>query len=123
MSGAGRNLSLDLRPAAAIYQEDNMRCALSETPPRRELVSFDVLDKRGRVVGARITRNEHTYTEGGDRAWYEQTPGTFYAFTPHATRNGETYGASQRTVLCATPEEREAAIAKYLRAARKRAAK
>ncbi len=84
-------------------------------------------DAKGRRIGAEIRTSLITVADkpadhsGG---YYGYRPaGRYYAFVPHATRNGVHYGASQRETLFAKVEERDAAIEKYLANARKRAAK
>ena len=93
----------------------------------REHIDFGTLDSRGRKMGACIVRQTVTFEPASDHEqsglFWSKEPGVYYAWWPHATRNGETYGALQGEKLCETPEEREQAIAKYLAGARKRASK
>jgi len=91
-------------------------------------VSFDVVDEKGRIVGAFIETSVVTYTlfdgtEGPYRGGWRHAPGVFFGFEPHATRNGKNYGASQSLSVFDTAEARDAAIAKYLKTAKARAAK
>lgn len=89
-----------------------------------EHIDFEALDARGRKVGAQIIRQTVTFSplSEGVPGWVFE-PGTYYAWRASATRNGKPYGATQRENICTTAEEREAAIAKYLNGARKRAEK
>lgn len=88
--------------------------------------SFGDLDERGRMVGARITRYEiETIAVGPDAEGYVlylAHAGRWFAFEPHATRDGQRYGASQSTRYYPTAGRREDAISLYLREAMKRAA-
>lgn len=89
-----------------------------------------------REVGALI-RTSYVVYEAGYRVatyknwWGEEVrhfdarmePGAYFAWIGEATRGRETYGASQRWRYCKTECEREAEIAKYLKAAKARAVK
>lgn len=101
-----------------------MKAAYGETP-KTEHVSFEVKDKRGRMIGARITRNTITYSPQDEgKTWgYQTEAGTFPFVIFQATRNGQRYGASQPLKIVKDDAEAEAVIAKYLAAARKRALK
>jgi len=72
---------------------------------------FGANDSKGRAIGARIiafTAKRGDSVEG-------------YCFFPHATRDGQLFGASQNDRTFATPAARDEAIAAYLKAARARA--
>jgi len=101
------------------------------TAGTREHVAFGSLDKRGREVGAIIVRRSLTVELAPNQAetWgylasTELPVGTFrFVFLPQATRDGKAFGACQPNSYFETEEAREAAIAKYLAGAKKRAAK
>lgn len=90
-----------------------------------QLHDFFLSDAKGRRIGARIWLAVATSVEIADdsRGWSNLPPGVYFAWCPHATRNGNTYGATQEYRYCKTEDERAQAIAKYLADARKRAAK
>ena len=94
--------------------------------------AFGVKDAKGREIGAKIRTFEEVFSFGPGVAQYPGSdyahtcniaPGLYYGFYPHATRNGKPYGAGQPVQRFATTAERDAAIAKYLAGARKRAEK
>lgn len=102
---------------------------------------LDAGDRLGRRIGARVCRFTSTLNVWHDSAtgepaprgadWhtprpaggFEPRPGTVWCYEPHALRNGKVYGASQPTSMFDSEADREAAVARYLRDARKRAAK
>lgn len=86
---------------------------------------FGIADEKGRMIGAIIETWEVDFVPSDDpmRGYSTVEPGRYLAFEPHATRNGNHYGAGQRSQLFKTVAERDAAIAKYLNGARKRAQK
>jgi hypothetical protein len=72
---------------------------------------FGANDSKGRAIGARIiafTAKRGDATEG-------------YCFFPHATRDGQLFGASQNDRTFTTPAARDEAVSAYLKAARARA--
>jgi hypothetical protein len=86
--------------------------------------SFGAVDERGRVIGAEVWTGEVDYVpfvptpvETG----YNTPAGHYFAFRPSATRNGKPYGAAQYVRIFSTQAERDAAVAAYLKSARKRA--
>lgn len=85
---------------------------------------FGVFDKKGREIGVRIELSDAVFTTivHGDYG-YDMAPGMYYAFNPHATRDGHSYGASQSIQYFRTAAERDAAVRKYLAGARQRAEK
>ena len=87
--------------------------------------AFGVTDKAGRAVGANIQRSVQTYEQISEesRGWLTILPGTYFSFMGVATRGGQPCGASQSWNRFATEEERAAAEAKYLKAAKARALK
>lgn len=91
----------------------------------REGRDFGALDKFGRRIGAIIRRSTVTFTAvpEGQNYGYRMAPGKYFAFRPSATRNEAEYGAGQPTQYFDTEAKREAAIAKYLAGAQKRASK
>lgn len=100
---------------------------------------LEATDPKGRRLGARVCRFTSTLQVWHDKAtgepaprsadWrlpdggYEPRPGTVWCFIPQAMRGGKPYGASQATNMFDSEAEREAAIARYLVDARKRAVK
>ena len=90
-----------------------------------EVIAFDVNDSKRRAVGAQIKRIEAHWVETpeGKCGYIPYRRGRWFGFEPHATRDGRRYGAVQQWRWFATVEAREAAIAKYLADASKRAAK
>ena len=87
--------------------------------------NFGIQDAKGREIGAIIKTYMTTRVEvPGDSCGMmcdKKYIGTHFAYRVHATRNNETYGATQYEVFCKTAEERQEKIEKYLRDARKRA--
>ena len=91
-----------------------------------EVIVFGATDSKARVIGAQIKRIEADWIETpqGQYGYVNDRRGLWFGFEPHATRNNQRYGAGlQRHCWFATIEAREAAIAKYLADANKRAAK
>lgn len=96
-----------------------------------ESVAFGIRDERGREVGAILFRYglsvelaEGEEARFGLLATTELPVGASrLVFVPHAARDGKAFGAFQRHSYFETEEAREAAIAKYLAGAKKRAAK
>lgn len=90
-----------------------------------EVVFFNVNDSRGRQIGSKIERLEADWIETpeGKCGYIPYRRGRWFGFQPHATRDSKRYGPSQPWRWFATVEECEAAIAKYLSDARKRATK
>lgn len=85
---------------------------------------FGVVDDKGRMIGYQIKLFDVEYVafvEGDNYAYCNShQPGKYFAFYPHATRNGNTYGACQQKQEYSTKAEREEAIKKYIDSARKR---
>ena len=87
-----------------------------------EHFDFNMQDKRGREIGAKIMVWDAEFVPA--EKWGCMMPeGKYLAFEPHATRNGANYGACQRTQYFATEGERAVAINTYLAKAMARAAK
>ncbi len=85
---------------------------------------FGVTDAKGRKVGAIVwTAVEEYVPATDDRFTWNTKPGTYFTATPHASRNGYIFGATQATYHFETEAERAAWIAKYLKAAERRAIK
>src|SRR5687767_2683742 len=84
---------------------------------------YGVVDAKGREIGACVFAFEVDYTEIPEDSlgWSSTPPGHYYGFIPQAQRGGENFGASQCAKLFTTEKERDAAAAKYLAGARKRA--
>lgn len=101
----------------------NKTKATDKTNRQTANVSFDVVDKKGRLIGAKVYTFEIDFIEieSDSGSYWTIAPGHYFGFIPQATRNGQDYGAIQNFRLFLTPAERDDAIAKYLAAARKRA--
>jgi len=89
---------------------------------------FGVADYKGREIGGMVDTFEFDFTpmsaaEEATEASWDQAPGHYFGFRPHATRNGQRFGALQRKQLFLTAGARDAAVEKYFRNARKRAEK
>ncbi len=98
-------------------------CAAYYTDDKTIRVDLDALDKRGRKIGARVDTFVMTFKPTKSNYGYDCDPGSFFAFTTHALRNDVNYGPATRIAKFATEAKRDAAVAKYLTNARKRAAK
>ncbi len=86
---------------------------------------FGILDSKGRMIGFCIKIFDVEYVEFSQDVanvmYYSNKPvGKYFAFQPHATRNGKTYGACQQDQEYLTKSERDAAIQKYIESAKKR---
>lgn len=85
---------------------------------------FGVMDKRCRRIGANIYTFEVDFELKPEAlGGWTVDPGHYFVFQPNTTRNGQDYGPVQPWHLFVTTQERDAAIAKYLDGARKRAQK
>lgn len=87
--------------------------------------NFGIQDSKGREIGAiiktyMITRIEVTGDSLGYLC-YKKYIGTHFVYRVHATRNNESYGATQYEVFCKTAKERQEKIDKYIKDAKKRA--
>lgn len=81
-------------------------------------------DGKARVIGARLTLTLRRYvTTKLGLGRYNVKPGDYYALHTISTRDGEEFGPSFNWSIYTTTEERDAAIAKYLKAAEARARK
>lgn len=92
--------------------------------------NFGTFDNRGRSTGAKIRtcrRIMIEYNPEEEKTWgiggYRLPAGEYFVWCPHTTRNGAYYGPVQTEQFCASLAERDAAIAKYLKDAAKRASK
>jgi hypothetical protein len=88
--------------------------------------SFGVKDRLGREIGGIGYRWDNVVFRPApeDANYWNCTPeGTYFAFCPHASRNGKPYGAIQRDQFYTTAAERDAAMETYFTNAAKRAAK
>lgn len=83
---------------------------------------FGVEDSRGREIGAWIRTEEISFRESTSQwGYYLIKPGSYFSVKMQATRGEVAYGASQPTHYYETKEERDSAIAAYLKSAHKRA--
>lgn len=84
--------------------------------------SYGLVDKQGRAVGCIINTCIATFVEAPADYRYgtsSKPAGVYFAFRPQATRDGKRFGPWQTTRYFNTAEERETAIAIYLRKAKK----
>jgi hypothetical protein len=92
-----------------------------------EFIGFGLFDKKGREIGARVTlqMREMVLVETNEeyRCGFSIEPGNYFTFTPSAARGGQSFGAFSGTRYFKSEAARSAAVAKYLAAAKKRAAK
>lgn len=95
----------------------------SNITERIENHDFCVADKKGRAMGARLTFQTREMVESTDGFGFAIEPGSYFCFTPWATRGGEVFGAFSGTRFFKSESARAAAAAKYLADAKKRAAK
>lgn len=86
-------------------------------------IDFGLVDERGRAIGVLVTTYEVDATPvpaeqryGG----YDMEPGHYFVAYVHATRNGEHFGALQRSGYFTTERMRDAYVADRVAAARKR---
>lgn len=91
---------------------------------------YEVLDQRGRAIGVRVDLGtfelgnvEITDPNDGRCSWPRLEVGFYFTWTTHGLRDGRAHGPLQTTHYCATAEERELAVAKFLRDAATRARK
>lgn len=83
---------------------------------------FGLPDRKGRPIGARLTLSIRRYaTTTLGLGHYNVKPGLYYALHTTSTRAGEPFGPAFNWSIYTTREEREAAIAKYLKGALARA--
>ncbi len=87
--------------------------------------NFGIVDEKGREIGASVHTFEVDFVEVPAGTWgaYNTTAGHYFGFFPRALRAGKGFGAIKPNQLFATASERDAAVAKYLAGARKRASK
>jgi hypothetical protein len=91
-----------------------------------EFTSFGVADKSGRDIGCRICYEVEVFEETILNTWGywgQIEAGTYFSWTPHATRAGKDFGPIQPVRRCTTEADRFNQIQEYLIGAEKRAAK
>ena len=94
---------------------------------------FGIADSKDREIGAKATVLEADFVAAtaeelvkiaaGRLSFYVENPGHYFGFRPHATRNGQDFGASHHDQLFLTARARDAAVEKYFTNARRRAIK
>lgn len=87
---------------------------------------FGVRDVKGRAIGAIVTlglTEFKPWDKSCGTSWCAIAPGRWYFLHAQASRGGQGFGASQRRRYFTTAASRDAAAAKYLDGARKRATK
>jgi len=97
----------------------------SRTEYTQEHHDFGNVDRFGRKIGAWIITYEIDFVQAPPESYsgYTIEAGHYFALRVSATRNGESYGASQPSGHFKTINERQIAINKYLASAQKRATK
>lgn len=89
------------------------------------LFEFDIEDAKGRRIGVHVKTYEVDFVEAseGQYSSCNLPVGHYFALNCHATRDGASYGAYQKTQFFTSEAERSEALEKYLANAKKRAAK
>ena len=86
--------------------------------------TFDNTDAKGRKHGVEIVTFDASFKEIDESTpyytYWRHEPGEFFGLHLQATKDGKAWGASQRTQIFNTKEERAAAIEKRMQAARKK---
>lgn len=100
-----------------IYREQVLERAEAER------IDFGYVDAKGRRIGCALYRVKVEWVEAPDAKWGWKVPRGQYRLCVQAERNGVSYGACQADQYFESEEAREAAVAKYLAGAKKRAAK
>ena len=105
-----------------------MAYRIDYTTRETERFNFGAVDGKRRTIGARVTYASGEFTAeraNGLRQAPQGSPesGPAFCMTVHATRDNNDFGAIQGWQVFATAAARDAAKAKYLDGARKRAAK
>lgn len=98
---------------------------LERTHVNSEHINLGAKDKYGREIGTRITTYTIEFIPAPEDAtsYWTVEPGIYQAWIGQATRNGSSYGASQKENRSKTKTGRDMAIEKYIDGARKRATK
>lgn len=73
------------------------------------------IDSRNRRIGVLIEKFTSVFTPTDTSYGWNMKAGTYYGFKPHTTRDDQTYGASQSRRYFGSIDERDAAIAKYMK--------
>src|SRR5436190_22932661 len=68
--------------------------------------NFEVKDNKGREIGVVVTTYEVDFLPTDKDYGYLQPAGHYLAANVHVSRDGKTYGSSQRTEYFKTEEER-----------------
>lgn len=89
---------------------------------------FNLTDDKGRALGCAVEFSKvefvaFTPEPGSWFCGYARPPGIRYSYRPQAMRGGRAYGACQEEKFFPTIAERDAAAARYVDGARKRAIK
>lgn len=95
-------------------------CNRDQVDTKGEFVSYGVTDRLGRVIGTAYRAITVTYTPTDATSGYTREPGVMYGYQTQATRNGKSHQASHYKEF-KTEAERDAALEKSLKDARKRA--
>lgn len=80
------------------------------------------VDAKGRKMGTLVTQFECDFvevTETSNRGYYTRAPGKYFAALIQASKDGKSWGSSQRTQYFATSKERDTAVSKRLAKAAK----
>ena len=127
----GITLSLENCPAEYVWQGNSTNGAYiccDSTTERLETISrsFGARDAKGREIGGRVIVSREILTPrlastGNGRI--SKQCGEWLVATPHALRDGERFGASQRDHRFLSQADLDAYVAKYFADAEKRAHK
>lgn len=106
---------------------NKLRC-VSTSSEEPAILETGYNDAQGRRIGTRVYLSveiwEETAAETKVYGWaYATAPGVYYVMCPHATRNGQTYGAGQPFKAFTSADERTRAVTKYLAGFARRASK
>lgn len=96
------------------------------TVTRNEQHDFGITDSKLRNVGTSVEYSVQVFEpihDGWKDGYYHRAPGVYLCWYGHATRDGERFGALQTTHFCATEDERDKQVRKYIESARLRAEK
>lgn len=106
------------------YTIENQSLHINEGAERH---SFGINDAKGREIGAVVKFDVVTLENAPEgykgMMWSGKEAGTYFRFHAQATRDGESYGASQAWVWCKSESERSKRVEAYLQGAVSRAAK
>lgn len=94
---------------------------INETPVHTNVIQFGLTDEKGRMMGIMVRTNERTYEAVEGRGYWAHEAGHYFVANCQVTRDGNRFGAGQDCVHFATPEERDAYVARRVDQAMKKA--